>query len=41
MSDTYYTIINAWLFKNDKFAVILLVIMWPNDILHIKMENPF
>ena len=41
LSDTHYTKLNVWLFKNDKFAVLLLVIMSPNDILHLKMEDPY
>jgi len=36
LSDTHYTILN----KNDTFAV-LLVIMSPNGILHLKMEDPY
>jgi len=32
--------IYLWLFKNDKFAVELLEIMSPNDILHLKTEDP-
>ena len=39
MLDTHYTILNVWLFNNDKFAVLLLVIMSSNDILHLKMED--
>ena len=39
LSGAHYTILNAWLFKNDKLAVglLLLVIMWPNDILHVLL----
>ena len=39
LSDTHYTIPNVWLFKNDKFVVLLALIMLPNDILLLKMED--
>jgi len=39
VSGTHYTISNVWLFKNDKFAVLLLGIMLPNGIMHLKMED--
>ena len=41
LPDTHYTILNVWLFKNNKFAVLLLVIMSPNDILDLKMKDPY
>jgi len=34
-----HTILNVWLFKNHKFAVP--VIMSTNDLLHLKMKNPY
>ena len=37
LSDTDYTILSVWLFKNDEFA-ILLVIKAPHNILHLQME---
>ena len=39
ISDTHYTIINVWLFKDDKFAVLQVIIMSPNNILHLKMGD--
>ena len=39
LSDTFYTMLNVWLFKNEKSAVLLLIIMSLNGILHLKMEN--
>ena len=39
LSDTHYTVLNVWLFKNDKFAVLVLVIVSSNDILYLKMED--
>jgi len=41
LPDTHYTILNVWLFKNDKLAILLLVITSPNGILHLKMEDPW
>ena len=41
LSDTYYTILNVWLFKNDKFAVLLPVITSANGILHLKMDDSY
>ena len=38
---TVRNIFYVWLFKNEKFAILLLVIMSPNDILHLKMEDPY
>ena len=40
LSDTHYLKLNVWLFKNDKFA-LLLVIMSQNCIFHVKMEDPY
>ena len=41
VSDTHYTLFTVWLFTNDKFAVLLHVIMKQNGILHLKMEDPY
>ena len=41
LSDTHYTILNVWLFKNDKFTVLLQCLTSSNDILHLKMEDPY
>jgi len=38
---THYTILNVWLLKNDKLAVLLLDSMLPNGVLYLKMEDPY
>ena len=39
LSETGYTILNVWVIKNDKFAILSLVIMSPNGILYLKVEK--
>ena len=41
LSGTHDTILNLWLFKSDTFAELLLVIIWPNDTLNLKMDDSY